>query len=411
MNVGALFWMALVAQVDDDLGGGAPLAGPSAADLGALQDEGSDELVPVARPTRSHPTAKLASGPDATFSALRPGGQVSALRPGGQIPKVGTDADEGKANKLRADLEAGLLDLSDDKRGLMGRLETLASTSVPEGVVNAEPRLKPLLKLVRARAHLVAGRYDDADAALKDARAAFDAIQLSLEEPQARRLLAALRFQAAAVQEGRVRGELFVPGCGGTLGLKRLADDEARHRRELLEGVAARFGPIAQGPDRLWGRRAAFQVAALYDDVARHGLVAPSFRSVALPSPYAVDIGSTGLVLDPLISGWLGEIRRAYGELMAAVDVREPDAELVERLRDRAAALALVTAPASEPVKNPWAKELHEGVLRVARRPQRRNGAGRFVPTDTKAGIAALAAAVQKGPGTVDQAYALVGLA
>jgi hypothetical protein len=402
VNVLAVLWAALAVagQADDDLGG-APLAGPSAADLGAATEpEEPEEKKPPPTPTTTTTTTTTTTKPKA------PPAPAPAPAP---APKADV-AGEEKANKVRADLEAALLDLS-DKKALTSKLESLSSSSIPEASFVAEPRLKPLLKLVRARAHLVAGRFDEADVALKDARAAFDAVQLSLEEPQARRLSAALRFFAAAVLEGRARADLFTIGCGQPLGLKKLASDEARRRRKLLEDVADKFLPVSHGPDRLWGRRAAFEVAALYEDVARYGLVEPSYRSVPLPSPYSIELAGTGPLLDPLVTTWLGEIRRSYGELIAAIDVREPDPVLVEKMRERAAALATVPLPVSEPLKNPWAKDLHDGVVRLAKRTERRTPAGRFVPVETKVGIASMLAALPKGPGTIDHAYALVGLA
>ncbi|MDP2344967.1 MAG: hypothetical protein Q8O67_28735 [Deltaproteobacteria bacterium] len=392
--------LGVAGQADDDLGGGAPLTGPTPAELGTdvVEEPAAPETptpTPTPTPTKKKP-APAAAPPRAPAAPA--------------APTKTDDKSEEKANKLRADLEAGLLDLS-DKKALQQKLDALASTSIPEGFFTAEPRLKPLQKLVRARAHLVAGRLDDADLALKDARAAFDFVQLSLEEPQARRLSAALRFFTASVLAARARADLFTIGCGQPLGLKKLASDEARRRRKLLEDVADRFLPVSQGPDRLWARRAAFEVTALYEDVARHGLVEPSYRSIPLPSPYSIDLASTSPLLDPLVTMWLGEIRRSYGELIAAIDVREPDPALVERMRERTAALATVAMPANEALKNPWAKDLHEGVVRLSKRTERRTSAGRFVPVETKVGIASMLAALPKGPGTIEHAYALVGLA
>ena len=388
----ALLGLVLAQQVGDDLGGGVPFIVPSAADLGVVAPEDSSTA----------PDPETKPGP-VVANPLTP-----AAAP---MPALRTEPDDYKAENLYAQLESALLDLSEDHRALGARLETLSATTLQEGMHAAEPRLKPMLRLVRARALLLTGRFDLAGVAIHEAHLAFEVVQRGFEPAPARRMLAALRFQEAAIAEARARAEIFRAGCGGTLGLKGLAAADAKRRRNLLDEVANGYLPISQGPDRLWARRAAFQVAVLYEEVARHWLTAPSYRAVQLPSPYAIELISTSTLLDPLVDSWLGEIRRLYTQLITAIDALEPDHALADRLRERAAALALVPLPPTEALANPWAKDLHSGLLRLAQRIERRNAAGRFVLVESKAALAAMVAEVASAASTIDHAYALVGLA
>jgi hypothetical protein len=111
----------------------------------------------------------------------------------------------------------------------------------------------------------------------------------------------------------------------------------------------------------------------------------------------------------------VGELRRAYIEIVAAIDVRDPDDELARRARERADALARYTPDDTpllrgERVESPWLAALHEGLVRVAERPERRNAQGRFVPVAMRDALASMGAALAT-PGSVDHAYALTGLA
>jgi hypothetical protein len=389
LNAAAIVVLFVAAQSPEDLGVGAPLSGPSAADLGV--------------------------DTSASSTALSTGGEADvAVEPARGRSLGGGDPVE-RAVRFRVEVDAVLADLNPDTHALLQRLDGVVGTWVPDNVYAVDVALRPLHRLVKVRALALAGRVDDADAALRDATRAADPAVRALEPAAARRLQAAVRFGAALVVEARARAELTRPACGPALGLRRLAQDEARARRRLLDDVAAAYLPVARGADRFWARRAAFQVARLYEDVARRTDLPGSLRTATLPSPYAIDVIDTGALLQPVLDGWFGEIRRSYAEVAAAVDAREPDAELALRARERADALARYTpddTPAlhGERVENPWLAALHEGLVRVSGRPERRNAQGRFVPVETRAAVAAMTNALDN-PGDVDNAFALVGLA
>jgi hypothetical protein len=378
-----------VAQ-DDDLGS-QPLGNPSAADLGVATDEPVD-VAPPPRPSSSSPP----SSPSPSSSP-----SSSTRLPAGAAP---VDV-----------LLAALHDLDDaDVRGLEKRVEAAASLWVPDSA--AAPIVRPLQRLVKARLAVLQQRFDEAEALLRDAATALDAAPL--EGREARRLREAGRFLRAQVAEGRARAVLFGAGCGRTLGIRRLARDEGAARDALLADVTERYRAVVAGRDRFWSRRAAFAAARLSEAVARRalgdgGAAAPSFRTVILPPPYSVDLVDPQSLIEPTFGAWLAGLRRAYGEILADVDARDPDDALVARVREQAAALArLELQGVGEPVKNPWRKEFHPGLVRVARRAERIDATGRFVPVENAVALEKMGEALaQQGPSTVDGAFALAGLA
>lgn len=303
-----------------------------------------------------------------------------------------------------------LLDLDDrDLKALEKRVEAAATTWIPDPTLAATPKLRPLQRLVRARLAILQRRFDDAEVQLKEASAALDTI--ALEGREARRLREAVRFLRAASAEGRVRPLLFGQGCGRTLGIRRLARDEAERRQQRLDDVTGRYAAIAAGLDRFWGRRAAFAAARLSEDVARLALAAPSYRTVILPPPYSVDAIDSQALVEPTLGTWLGGLKRAYGEILGAVDARDPDPTLAERIRQQAAELArLELIGVGESVQNPWRKDFHPGLVRVARRAERVDATGRFVPVDNVTAIERMLAALKDGPGSIDGAFAIAGL-
>jgi len=369
---------------DDDLGS-QPIGIPSAADLGAAVDEPVEDA-----PAR--PSGQAASSSSAPSRPVPPG--VSPVEA----------------------LQAALLDLDDaDAKALEKRVEAAASLWVPDTA--GAPVVRPLQRLVKARLAILQERFDDAEALLRDASTALDAVPL--EGRDARRLREAGRFLRAQVAEGRARPLLFGTGCGRTLGIRRLARDEGEAREAVLADVTERYRAVVAGRDRFWSRRAAFAAARLSEAVARRALgeadreVTPSFRTVILPPPFSIDVVDPQSLIEPTFGAWLASLRRAYGEILADIDARDPDVGLEARVREQAAALArLELVGVGESVKNPWRKEFHPGLVRVARRAERGDATGRFVPVENAVAIEKMTEALaQQGPSTVDGAFALAGLA
>jgi hypothetical protein len=406
--------VAVDVRAQDDLGGGAPLAGPSAADLGDTKAPTAPTEAPPADAAPPRKKKKSTSTTTPPTTPTKPTTTTTPTTTTASSEKPAAGADLERAAKLRADIDAALLALpADDKatRALRQQLDALNNVVVSDAVYAADPALKALHRLVRVRLTVVDDRLDDADTALKDARAAADAVSAKLDGAPGARLQAAVRFAAAFVAEQRARKALFADECGSALGLATLAANEARQKKKILDDVTARYRPLATGPDKLWGRRAAYQTTALFDDVARLSLRPANYRGVALPAPLAVDAVDGGALLTPFLTGWFAELRRSFAQLSSSIDARSPDAALAEALRVRTAELAALTLPAAEAITPLWRSELREGVVRLATRAERMNAAGRFVPVDARSTVAALQKNLERPLGSVEHAYAMVGLA
>lgn len=379
-------------QVDDDLGS-QPIIEPTPADLGIVRD------VP-ARKDDEEPAET--STPRRHSRASEPSVQPQS--------SAATAVKLDKSLTLSKQLLLALHDLDDsDPKALLARVDAAARIWVQDTVAAGDPSLRPVSRLLKAKAAILSGRFDEADGALKDVANALDNVS-ALDARQIRSLREAVRYHRAVLGEAKARPVLFGEGCGRALGIRRLARDEAADRQQLFESVSARYAEAARGADRFWARRAAFAAAQLYEAVARRALAEPDFRTVSLPGPYAVDSVDTVALLEPIFVGWFGEIRRVYGEILAAIDARDPDADLAQRVRARAAELARLdfeTAP--EVLENPWRADLHVGLVRVANRAERRDQTGHFVPVESRVALETMNAAVA-GSG-VDAAYALAGLA
>jgi len=374
---------------DDDLGS-QPLTEPTPADLGVEPEPKADDDVPAETPTRRRRSVE----------------SQPVVQPSSSTPAVKTD----KSIALSEQLLVALQDIDDaDLKALIARVDAAAAIRIDDSAAVADPSLRLLSRLLKAKSALLSSRFDEADVALKDVSYGLDNV-VALDARQVRSLREAVRYHRAALGEARVRARLFGDGCGRALGIKRIARDEAAERQQLLETVSARYAEAARGPDRFWARRAAFAAARLYEEVARRALAEPDYRAVSLPAPYAVDAVDTVALLEPVLVGWFGEIRRVYGEILAAIDARDPDPALAERVRARAAELArLELKPGPETVENPWRAELHPGLVRVGNRAERRDQTGHFVPVETRVAVETMNAAIA-GTG-VDAAYALAGLA
>ena len=372
--------VAVASQTGDDLGS-VPLQPPTPADLGV------DNATPT--PTPSTPTPSTPKRP-------RPAPAVPLPTP------ASLEEAKAQALQLRAEMEQALQAEPADKK----TIDSLAGAALPEALRAAEPAVKSLQKLVKARGLLLDKRLDEVAAALREARAAADA----LEGVQQRRLIAAARYLEVEVEETRVRPTILAEGCAGSLGLRRLASDEGQRRRKALESLSARWRAVATGRDRFWGRRAAFRVTAIYEDFFRSATKERFYRASPLLPPLSVDVASAALA-QPTLDGWAAELKRTYHGIIGAIDARDPDAILADLARARASQLNDVPKLPDEPVENPWLKDLHDGVVRYARgRAERRNG-GRWAPMEARLGVAAMEAAVKTPVGSVDHAYSLVGLA
>lgn len=383
------------AAQDDDLGT-QPLAPPTGADLGIADDTAVADDAPTPHGSPSSSTSSSTSPSVAPSATPSPPVQAGPPKPPSEKAQAAIEA-----------LTAALHDLDDaDPKAQLGRLEAAANAWVPDGA----PAIKPLLRLLRARIALLQGRFDEADAQLRDASATLDST--SIEVKEARRLREAIRFFRAAVVEARARPRLFGEGCGRVLGIRRLARDEDATRQAILEEVGTRYADAARGPDRFWARRAAFASARLSEDIARMALGTPNYRTVVMPPPYSIEDVDSAALVEPTLGAWLAGLRRAYGEILAAIDVRDPDPALADRVRAQAGALGRIeTTTTTESVKNPWRKDFHPGLVRMARRAERAGDDGHFVPIENAVAVAAMNDALAKGIDTVDGAFALTGLA
>jgi hypothetical protein len=375
---------------DDDLGT-QPLVPPTGADLGMADDTAAaDDDAPASQASPSAPVAPSVAMPSA------PPVQAGPPKPPSEKAQAAIDA-----------LTVALHDLDDaDPKAQLGRLEAAANAWVPDGA----PAIKPLLRLLRARIALLQGRFDEADAQLRDASATLDSTAIEVKE--ARRLREAIRFFRAAVVEARARPKLFGEGCGRILGIRRLARDEDAARQAILEEVGTRYADAARGPDRFWARRAAFASARLSEDIARMALGTPNYRTVVMPPPYSIEDVDSAALVEPTLGAWFSGLRRAYGEILGAIDVRDPDPALADRVRAQAGALGKIeTTTTTESVKNPWRKDFHPGLVRMARRAERAADDGHFVAIENAVAVAAMNEALARGIDTVDGAFALTGLA
>jgi hypothetical protein len=276
-----------------------------------------------------------------------------------------------------------------------------AVCNIPDG---GDVGLRIMLRLCRGRAALAQGRLDEATAAFDDARNQAD----TLGDTLGKRLLAEARFRSAEIEETRAR--TWKP-CGADLGLRRLATLSGQDLRARLSEATAAYQLVVQSRQRFWSRRAAFRIAALYDDFYRGALDGPpSLRSAALPNPFAVDEVEVGALLASVQNGWPAELARMYTQIGTDIDLREPDAVLERQLHERTVALGRRTPQMPELVTNPWHVGLRDGVIRFNRRFEKYLG-GRFIPMGTPEAREKLEKLLSADTDSVEHAYALVALA
>jgi hypothetical protein len=382
---------------------------PSSEDLGAVKPE---EPAPPPPPKKKKPAPAAASdagpAPDAKPEpkpapapkpSAKPAPAPPAPPPAAEAPSVAPDV-ATKAQKLKDEGNALLAAVPGDARAL----DAFAAQTLPDGVAGAEPALKPMMKLARARALMLQSRFDEAVTALTEVRGALD----PLPTREQRRMTAEIRYHLAEIEEAKSKP----PASCGPVGLVRVAALEGRVARARMETLDSKYRTAVKAGDRFWSRRAAFRTAALSEDFYRAAVAAPEgFRGAALPSPFAVDGADVkNLVGDVLGGAWPAEISRLYSELIASIDVREPDPVLLELVRSRAAAFARIDIPAGERAQNPWRDEEKPGLVRFNKRFEKREVQG-WVAVDPAQAKAKMAEALAKGPGSVEHAFALAGLA
>jgi hypothetical protein len=376
---------------------------PSAEDLGVVPPDGDEPLPPV------YPTGKKKrpepKGEPKGEPMREPGAVVDSPRPARPAPAPAPVAPPSaevaaRAKKLKEDTHALLIAEPGDARAL----EALVGGGVQDALYAAEPTLRPLLKLARARSLLLQGRLDEALNALGEVRALAEPLPSRAQ----RRFTAEVRYRQAEIEE--LRTKPAVP-CG-PLGLKRLAALEGRAARQRMESVANRYRQVVKVGERFWSRRAAFRSAALSDDFYRRALAPPEgFRGVTLPNPFAVSrVDTKALVGDVFGGAWPAEISRLYSEVIASIDVREPDPILLGQVRERAAAFARIEVPDGESAVNPWLAEEKHGLIRFNRRFEMKTERG-WTAIEAAEAKAALTTAYARGAGTIEHAYALAASA
>lgn len=391
----AVHAQAGTAAPDDDLGDtGAPP--PTPEELGKVEPEAPPAPAPEP-PKKRKKKPEVDAGP-AEPPATRPA-PATAVAPAVAPPPGPPPELIAKAAKLAGDLNDALIKEPGDARAL----DALASSAPGDPVLAAEPDLKPLMKLARARALLLQGRAEEATTAANEARGLVDAVRGRSQ----RGLIAQLRYRQAEIEEARAK----TAGCG-PLGLRRIAALEGKHARARVEQIAAKYRHAVIADERFWSRRAAYRIAAAYDDFYRKALVPPaSYRGTTLPAPlWLARIDSKAVVAAVLNGAWPAEISRLYAEVIASIDAREPDPALLALVRERSAAFARVVIPEGEAAVNPWLADEKPGLVRHHRKWQRKqaDGAWTFIPDDE--GKATALAALRQPVTTIEHAYAIVSL-
>ncbi len=368
----------------------APVSPPATA-----QEPPPDEA-PVATPVRKRRASPAAPSSEPSSSA--------GLR--------AAPVDEAQLTKAQA-LAAQLAALATDDDVAAKRLEEACSASGVDKLAELEPTLKARLRICRGRAAFKAGgaRVDAALDLYAEGRKLAEALPADVGK---RRIVGEALFRIGEARASRVGG---APSCGRELGLARLAEREGEEQRRRVEDAARAFHEVVKSGGKFWARRAAFRVAVLYDDFYRtHALAAvPMYRSVSLPSPFAVDSFDAATVLgnqlDPRRGSWPIEIAQLYEQVAGAGDIDEPDPDLMRTLAERTRAFGRLEPPAADLARNPWLDDLKPGVVRFTRRFEQRDAEGRWVGVDEPAAEAAARAALARGVEAVDSAYALVALA
>lgn len=305
------------------------------------------------------------------------------------------------ARTARAGLAAVLL----AEPGEVRALEAAAAEPFSAEVHAADPALKLYQRLARARAHLLGGRLDEVEVHLEEVLSGAPRLPPADRRP----LVAEVRYRLAELSERRAPPS---PSCG-PLGLERVALVEGARARTRLETLTARYRAVLETGDRFWARRAAFRIAVLSEEFLRMSLaLPPGLRAAPLPVPFSVPSESTATILEPAFAApWRAEVAAVYRDVMASIDERAPDPPLLELARARARMLADLPAWEDERIHNPWRAAETPGLVRFGRRHERRTAAGTWVMMAPAEGAAALSAQLQQPLGTVEHAYALVGLA
>ncbi len=365
------------------------------------------------RPTPSTPAGDAPKAAPKVHAAPRHVEQKAKPEPARPAPRAAPKVEEKKPAGPPPEIVQKAEKLEDEVNGLLAAepgdahaLESVSTQWVDDKVLGARPDLRALLKLARARALTIQGRFDEAASALSDAKSLADGAPRRAQ----RRLTAQVRYRVAQLEEVRTPP---AAACGA-LGLSRVATYEGREARDRLQRLAARYKAAVQTGDKFWGRRAAFKTAALYDDLYR-AAVAPAqknLRGVSLPRPFAVGSVDSRAVVSAVLGGaWPAEISRLYSEIIGSIDARAPDDILLAQVKKRSAAFARLKLPDGEKAENPWFKDETPGLVRFNGRFEKKNPDGswsQLAPADAKE---ALKANLEKPLGTVDNAYALAALA
>ena len=189
---------------------------PPAEDPAPPKDEPAPPApAPAPAPSPKKPDAKK-KAPDAK--------KPDDKKPEPPPPAAPTEA-QLKAKKVKDEVNGLLAAEPGDSR----QLESIAMNT-PDAVASADPALRALLKLARARALTIQGRYDEAASQLQDAKGLVDAATAR----EQKRLTAAVRFRVAELDEVRSKP---TPSCGA-LGLQRVAALEGKDARERVQRLS-----------------------------------------------------------------------------------------------------------------------------------------------------------------------------
>jgi hypothetical protein len=319
---------------------------------------------------------------------------------------------KAKATELRDELEKKLRENRGHDTASSRQLESFCTQWRNPKILEVDPVLEAELKVCAGRGAQGQGRVEVAEKRFSDAARL---ASIHHGDRHGRRIHAEAVYRLAEIAEAHYHA---FPLCDAELGLGRIRAHEGAMLGQLLALVEGRFREVIAVGDRFWSRRATYRIGTLYDDFYRRRVLNRNgnYRGIALPSPFAVDQFHTANFLRQLLAPddakWPSEIRRLYNTLARDAEKGEPDAELLEELRNRANSFSALPPLPGEEVVNPWLGELKKGVVSYrGRRFVVRQADGSWKKVPDPEGLALVRNGMMAEVGTATHAYAMAAAA